>query len=312
MPDLHDRFRGCLLGLAVGDALGALFEAKHASYIRQSCPDLTRLLAYPREDIWYTDDTQMMIGVAETLIAKGEIVEADLCRAFAGNYVPARGYGFGARRVLEAMEEGRDHRAVAQSTFRGGSFGNGGAMRVAPVGLLFRDDLDQLWQQARLSAEPTHLHPLGIEGAQLLALAVALASQTETLDRRDFIDRLLEACVSDEYRERLEQARGMESPDELCLLGNGIAAVESVPTAIASFSLTPWSYAETMGNVILLGGDTDTMAAMAGAVAGAHLGVQAIPKDLLDRLETSPKGRAYLFDLADGLWQVYGKKGAKP
>src|SRR4051794_14295405 len=135
MPDLRDRFRGCLLGLAVGDALGALFEGKHASYVRQSCPDLARLLSYPREDIWYTDDTQMMIGVAETLVAQGEIAGAALGRAFAGNYVPARGYGFGARRVLEAMEEGRDHRAVAAGTFRGGSFGNGGAMRVAPVGL---------------------------------------------------------------------------------------------------------------------------------------------------------------------------------
>src|SRR5262249_52838038 len=123
---------------------------------------------------------------------------------------------------------------------------------------------------------------------------------------------LLAVCVADEYRERLDQARGMESPDELFLLGNGIAAVESVPTAIASFSLTPWSYSETMGNVILLGGDTDTMAAMAGAVAGAHLGVQAIPMDLLGRLEMSPKGRAYLFDLADWLWQVYDQKRAKP
>ena len=89
-------------------------------------------------------------------IEKQEIEESSLCRAFVSNYVPSRGYGFGARRVLEAMEEGRDYRQVAESHFPGGSFGNGAAMRVAPVGLLFRDDPERLCQEARLSALPTH------------------------------------------------------------------------------------------------------------------------------------------------------------
>ena len=72
------------------------------------------------------------------------------------------------------MQEGGDHRAVAENMFPGGSFGNGAAMRVAPVGLFFHADLDRLWEQARLSALPTRVHPLGIEGAQVLAMAVAL------------------------------------------------------------------------------------------------------------------------------------------
>ena len=160
---LRDRFEGCLFGLAVGDALGGKFEAQAADAIGARFPSIELLIAYPREEIWYTDDTQMAIGVGEALIERGEIVEEALCRAFVANYVPSRGYGRGARAVLDAMEDGRDYRRVAERHFPGGSFGNGAAMRVGPVGLLFRDDRERLWEQARLSALPTHLHPLGIE-----------------------------------------------------------------------------------------------------------------------------------------------------
>ena len=153
--DLKDRFEGCLLGLAIGDALGGKFEAQSADAIRSRFLTAADLIAYPQEDIWYTDDTQMAIGVAEALVERGEIIDEALCRAFVANYVPSRGYGRGARAVLEAMEDGRDHRSVAEQHFPGGSFGNGAAMRVAPVGLLFRDDPRALWQQARASALPT-------------------------------------------------------------------------------------------------------------------------------------------------------------
>jgi ADP-ribosylglycohydrolase len=64
--DLKDRFRGCLLGLAAGDALGGRFEAQDAAAIRARFPTVASLIGYPQDEIWYTDDTQMAIGVAET------------------------------------------------------------------------------------------------------------------------------------------------------------------------------------------------------------------------------------------------------
>src|SRR5262245_27803702 len=85
----------------------------------------------------------------------------------------------------------------------GGSFGNGAAMRVAPVGLLFHNERLRLWDQARLSALPTHLHQLGIEGAQLLALAVALCTEMKSFDRSAFFVELKTACQSPEYRSKL-------------------------------------------------------------------------------------------------------------
>jgi poly(ADP-ribose) glycohydrolase ARH3 len=229
---VKDRFEGCLVGLAVGDALGGKFEAQTGDAIRARFSTAAHLIAYPQEEIWYTDDTQMTIGVAEALIEHGEIVEEALCRAFVANYVSARGYGWGARAVLDAMEDGRDYRAVAEQHFPGGSFGNGAAMRVAPVGLLFRDHRARLWEQARLSALPTHVHPLGIEGAQLLALAAALCSRMERFDSATFFGELLAACQSGDYRAKLEQAAATRTAGELAALGNRIEALHSVPTAI--------------------------------------------------------------------------------
>ena len=298
---LKDRFRGCLVGLAVGDALGSRFEAQSADHIRGRFPTGKHLINYVTDEIWYTDDTQMAIGVAESLADHGQIIEDRLCESFVANYMPSRGYGRGARAVLDAMEDGADYRSVAAKQFPGGSFGNGAAMRVAPVGLFFRNDPQMVLDQSRLSALPTHLHPLGIEGAQLLALAVAHASNTEQFDRDAFFADLLHHCQSSEYRNKLERATKIQTADELSSLGNGIEALESVPTAIASFALTPHSYQETIANVIVLGGDTDTLAAMAGAVSGAYLGMAAIPNVLIDHLESSPKGRSYLIELSDRL-----------
>jgi poly(ADP-ribose) glycohydrolase ARH3 len=302
--NLLDRYEGCLLGLAVGDALGGLFEAQTADAIRARFPSVEQLIAYPQDELWYTDDTQMAIGVCEALVERGEVVEESLCRAFVANYVPNRGYGRGARAVLDAMEDGRDYRAVAEEHFPGGSYGNGAAMRVAPVGLLFRDDPRRLWEQARLSALPTHRHPLGIEGAQLLAQAVARCSNAESFDRSAFFSELLASCVSPEYREKLEAASRAESSDDLARLGNRIEALHSVPTAIASFALTPESFEETVANVILLGGDTDTLAAMAGALSGAFLGAGRLPGRLVGLLESSPKGRDYVRALAGRLFAL--------
>ena len=300
---LGDRFSGCLLGLAVGDALGGHFEAQDPEWIRARYPAPADLIANPPSAPWhYTDDTQMAIGVAEALLKDGAIVERSLCEAFVSNYDASRGYGRGARIILEALREGQDYKHWTNELFPGGSYGNGAAMRVAPVGLFFHDDLDRVWEQARLSSLPTHVHPLGIEGAQLVATAVALCARGSGMDKTRLLDELRGRCKTDEFRSRLDQAASAQTPDDLLPMGNGIAAQDSAATAIACFALWSHSYEQTIANAILLGGDTDTIAAMAGGISGAHLGAAAIPDRFLHCLEDDQKGRSYIRGLAQRLY----------
>jgi poly(ADP-ribose) glycohydrolase ARH3 len=305
LPTL-DRFLGCLLGQAVGDGLGAPYEGMPADNLYWGYGPISEIIKNPTgATLHYTDDTQMMIGVAETLVEHGRIVEEALCIAFAGNYNPQRGYGRGARRILEAMIAGRPWRELTQTLFPGGSFGNGAAMRAAPIGLLFCHDLDRVVQEARLSALPTHVHPLGIEGAQLFALAVALAARTARFEKKAFYRELVRRSQTEEFQWQLRAAAKLGRRHTISFLGNGLEAHRSVVTAIACFTITPDSYEDVVARAIGMGDDTDTLAAMAGAISGAYLGMHVVPANLLDNLENAHKGRAYLEQLARRLYEKH-------
>ena len=128
---LSDRFSGCLLGLAVGDALGGPYEGLTASdiFFQFGTPEV--IVRNPSgETLYYTDDTEMMLGVAETLIDCGEIDEARLCRAFVENYHPDRGYGQGARKVLNAMSLKGLTGALRSAIPRNSKVGDGFGPRV--------------------------------------------------------------------------------------------------------------------------------------------------------------------------------------
>jgi poly(ADP-ribose) glycohydrolase ARH3 len=243
----------------------------------------------------------MLLGVAEALVVDGEIQPEHLLARFVANYEPQRGYGPGARRILERAAEGGDWQHLAETVFPGGSFGNGAAMRVAPVGLVFAHDLDRVAEQARLSALPTHRHPLGVEGAQVLALAVALAAHGPPLDRSAFYRTLLAHCRTEEFQWQLRAASKLRRRHGVGFLGNSLPAHRSVVTAIACFTTCPDSFEDAVVKAIALGDDTDTLAAMTAALVGAHHGVAAIPPGWLERLEDGPKGAAYLRRLAEDL-----------
>jgi len=298
-PDRQARFEGCLLGLAVGDAMGAPFEGSDPDFLKRNYAGPRALLDLPGngKTLVYTDDTQMMLGVAEALLEKDLPTERDYARRYAENYEPWRGYGGGARVTLECLRNGMDSALASTVVFPDGSFGNGAAMRVAPVGLRFARDPERLLAQARESARPTHRHPLGIEGAVVMARAVSLAVEMDALDGDRFFDALEAVVETEELAAQLKRAR-TAGGEELGALGSSVTAHRSVPTAVACFARYPRSYPDAVGTAILLGGDTDTIAAMAGAISGAFLGRHAIPKRWLTALEGGPKGRTYIQDLA--------------
>ena len=180
-------------------------------------------------------------------------------------------------------------------------------MRVAPVGLLYSSNPAKLREIAYKSSSITHSHELGKEGAALQAYAVALALNTpsgEEIDREAFLLKLQNFAQTQLYKEKIANTKELLGEQDrarvVAVLGNGIEALNSVPTAIYCFLKQPKSYKDSVIYAISLGGDTDTIASMAGAISGAYLGIEAIPQEWRLKLEN----KAYIEDLAEKLWQT--------
>ena len=302
--EFKSKFIGCMIGCAVGDALGASLEGT-------SLRSTLKIRDLDFDGKW-TDDTHMMIGVAESLIANKGFNGEHMAWTFIKNWErePWRGYGPGPPRVFRMIRSGIAWNEAAKRLYGGmGSFGNGAAMRVAPIGLLYYDDEGKLRETAYRSAEITHTHTLGREGAALQAYAVALALKInrEHFNPLAFMDRLIAFTRVPAYKSKLKIAKVLlDSNDRLEIirkLGNYVEALNSVPTAIYSFAKNPQSYAETVLYAVSLGGDADTIGAMAGAIAGAYHGVEGIPSTWVQKLER----KDYIAKLAEELWKIKAK-----
>jgi len=311
---LHtERIHGALLGTACGDALGAPFEG--AATVDPA--ELSEWMGTARP-LRYTDDTAMLIALGEYLLELGtgrSIDEEELLREFARHWrrEPWRGYGAGPPRIFELVEGGMPWRDAASGMFPGGSFGNGGAMRVAPIPLL-ATDLHSVVTMARASASVTHLHAIGVDGAVAQAAAVWWALHSppdQPLDTERFLDRVAGVVETAELRDKLSALRDLLSgvtPEQAADgLGNGIAAQDSVPTALLAFLRHPDSVVGAITFAIQVGGDTDTIAAMTGAITGARNGVQAIPPAWLVRLENLSDLRA----LADRFAERFNREATR-
>src|SRR4051812_44346140 len=227
--DAKRRARRSLDGLSVGDAFGEQFFGARSEQATR------RLLPPPP---WRTtDDTEMACVLYAHLAARGAIHADALADEFAERHArdPARGYGAGAHRILDAIGAGTPWQEAAQAEFRGqGSMGNGAAMRVAPVGAWFADDLDALVRGARQSAEVTHAHPEGQAGAIAVALAAAAVARDEA-DLFAFVLRHLPGVGR--TREAIERAAGLAQLQPFkaaMMLGNGsqVLAEDTVPLCL--------------------------------------------------------------------------------
>ena len=296
---------GSLLGLVLADALGARFEGLQRDLLQARFDNKTEAFEYAmqRESLRYTDDGQMALVIAEYLAENRDINSTHLMQCFVDAYESWRGYGRGARVLIEAFRDNADYEHMAEHLFPGGSLGNGAAMRSAPVGLRFTGDNETLWKAAKLSAWPTHRHELGIEGAQLIAGATAFAATQNDITPARLAAHLLPSCTTIVFQNRVTRLAQAETDEDISQFGNGIEAHESVVTALACFALYPQDYRSAIAAAIWQGGDTDTIAAMTGALVGAHIGSDfaATMQSTLDRLEQGTEFIAYLEALSKRL-----------
>ena len=293
-------------GLSVGDALGeTCFHPDNWDAILED-PQATANGPWP-----WTDDTAMALGIFEVLHEHGHIDQDALARRFAARYraEPFRGYGAGAHRLLDQVAGGIPWRAAAAVVFPGGSFGNGSAMRIAPLaGYFAEEDYAVVAEQARLSAEVTHAHPEGIAGGIAAAVAGAYAwkhrdRRSDDAMKRGLFDAVLAHTPQGEVREGIERATAIpfalpQEPEVRLLdygnavipfdmaikhvvrqLGNGsrISCQDTVPFCLWTAARNLDDYQAAIITTIRAGGDIDTTCAIVGGIVALAVGVEGIP-----------------------------------
>ena len=327
---LTDRFRGSLRWGAVGDALGRPTEGRSWEQIRENwgpdgVTDLHRWRGWKSGPIGtWTDDTQLTIEVAETILESGGHVDPERFSERLCEWLPhGRGKGRATTAAIEALEAGAPWWEAGAEV---DSAGNGAAMRAAPVGLAWAlvPDAGPLVREAVLSALPTHAHPVGVAGAVAIAAGVAygIRDAGRALDPGRLLsfvadavagietgptplrsDRAVKVTLHDRILE-VEEMLGLD-PREVFTerLWSGAYAMESVPAAFFSFLRSPDEPVEVLLTAANAGRDTDTIASMAGNLVGARVGAAWLRDERptwWDELE----GREHLIRLADGLLTV--------
>lgn len=290
-----DRFRGCLLGLAVGDAVGTTVEFQR----RGSFPPMTDMVgggSFRLEPGQWTDDTSMALCLATSLLARNDFDPLDqmdrYLNWYRNGYLSSTGHCFDIgttiRRALEEYERTGDPFSGATDPF---SAGNGSLMRLAPVPLFFFPDLEKMTYFAGESSRTTHGALACLEACQLFAemlfRALSGRGREEVLlnPTVKISSSEIAAIASGEYRQKpMDQIRGTGY------------VVESLEAALWCFYQTE-AFDAAILQAANLGEDADTTAAICGQIAGAFYGESRIPAKWLETLFL----RAEITELADKL-----------
>lgn len=240
-----------MLGAIAGDIIGSVYEV---SNIRTT--DFPLFIPQSR----FTDDTVLSIALAHSLL-----YDEDFTRLLKWYYRQYPHVGFGG-----AFKEW----AWSSSVEPYNSWGNGSAMRVSPVGWAF-DTLEDVLEQAKRSAEVTHNHPEGIRGAQAIAAAIFLARNNQS---KEAIRAYIEDTFGYALDDTIENLRATYKFDVSCQ--------GSVPQAVIAF-LESDGYEDCIRKAISIGGDSDTIACMAGGIAHAFYGEvpDKIKREMYSRLD---------------------------
>ncbi len=327
MVPTRSQFRGCLVGQALGDALGTFVEGAPAEtargYVDEILPGWLAgepATLGPYRLGQYTDDTQLARELLQSVVEQGGFEPAAyarrIMRLFTENRIVGRG---------RSTEEAAARLALGLPWDEAGTpppaAGNGSAMRAAPVGLLCFDDADRLVRFAVDQGRITHQDPRCSAGSVAVAGATAFALRQGALDIASWVDELaglvqrVDGSVADAVAD-LRDWVGLEPEDAVAAIAalaggedpwDGISpfVTSSVVWSLYAVLRSPDDYWETIRTAIRVGGDVDTTAAMAGAISGARLGIEGVPAHLA-RLVTDQDTWGYdeLVSLTDAAYDV--------
>ena len=274
-----------LQGLALGDAFGDRWFSVPAD---EAAAELAARM--PRRAPWHwTDDTAMALVLVRHLMSHGEVRQDELARGFAAEFTRdyGRKYGPSMYQVLRAIEGGADWRVVTSGMFGGqGSHGNGAAMRVAPLGAWFADDLEAVAEQAGLQAVTTHFNPDAAAGAIAVALAAAFAARSRggaAPARAELLAEVAGRLPDSDVRSGLRVASRLPGTTTVrhaaVVLGSGrqISAQDTVPFALWAAAGQLDSLPDAIWHTLGGWGDMDTTCAIAAGVVAARTGLDGVP-----------------------------------
>ena len=309
--EFKDRAQGVLLGLACGDALGRPVEFASPEQIQREHGRVEEMLGdgihrQPAGTI--TDDTDMALCIARSLVDQGRFDPADVAERFVAWYESGPfDIGGMTRRALSRIQQGESWETAGEQEWEaspeGSNAGNGSVMRCAPLAIAYVDYPAALVRTSIDSSRITHADPRCTLGCAVLNLTIAatlqrhdnplstalhlLSDDLATSMQRtsgvipDGSSAVLEGGLPEELRTALEMVPDGVDPNEL---SNSGYVVDTLQTALHD-ALTAESAEEAIVTAVNRGGDTDTIGAIAGAIAGARFGASALPSGWLDEIE---------------------------
>lgn len=269
-----------LLGTAIGDSLGMPFEsmlANNKELLNWDRKSFSASIYHDLKPGQFTDDTQLSLEVATSLIRHGDFNPDDLAARYVDWIVSgrARGYGKTTLMAVQNLQAGKSYKESGIA----GSFGNGTAMRAAPFGVFFRDDLKKLIEVVKIDSAITHASEDAEAGALAIALATAYAVNH---DIENLLQKISVHLPDSKVKNTVSSLGALIdnttiTPEEaLRVLGTRPDVRQTVPAALYCF-LKFDNYYDAVVASILAGGDCDTTAAIVGAMFGGLHGIQAIP-----------------------------------
>jgi len=303
-----EKFKGTLLGCACGDALGAPIEGMPQMLIRKRYGVVKDFLDERFGTGKITDDTQMTVCLAQSIIEFGRFERDHAAYRFAvwmensdKKIKEARGVGMACATACRRLYKG-------ESPDKSGvdSAGCGAAMRASPIGLRYFNDPEMLKKTSIEQALITHKNSKAVAGAVAVAYSVALGIKDfGNLDKEWFIDEIskITSDIDSEFSRKIRGlSKCLDSPIEegFAYTGNGGYVMETVPGALLSFLYKPYDLEEAIINSVNAGGDTDSLGAITGAISGAFNGIEKIP----DRWKENVEGRSYIEGLAEKLYTL--------
>lgn len=309
---IRKQIKGCLAGVAAGDAMGMPSSMMSPETIQKLFGHIDHFLPAPAGHLLHdgmaagavTDDTQQTLLIADSIIARQEIDPEDIARRLIqwGEEIRAfdsMAVGPSSLRALHAIRSGK---SIHEAGRAGDT--NGAVMRIAPVGLLGCGDPQKTMDLVSRACLPTHNTNIAIAGASAIAMAIGLALQGE-----EDVDRLIKssigiiepamhlgniwysASIHDRAALALDIVRGARDQADALrtlyrLIGAGVQISETVPTCLALVRLVDGDPVQGVIAAANLGGDCDTIGAITGAMCGAIKGIDAFPKDWVQQLST--------------------------